>query len=723
MRVPPVLLLLLVCPCFYALCPSGCKCTTSEGEQKFYCNINGTLFLVEGTVDNKVTIKCLSGNVTCEELPPILLAYNSTLSSLLMRGCVIPELACVVEKLGAWAVRRIDLVEPKQLLLPHQLQGLRGVEYLVMRSASLQTSVPYAALSTLPSLRTFRLRTTNITTLSPPPALLHTLETLDLGRDSIAELPRGVFKNMPNLTTLQLTANNIQNISVGAFEGLGKLTTLDLDMNPLRELRRGVLQDVPTLRSLVLGEAQLTDLEGDALEQLEQLEEIKILDGSNLTLHRGAFSSLTALHRILIKSTTLHQLPPKLLQNLKAITSIELITCRLQKLPEQLFRDQVNLETLSLSDNKIANLPETLFRTMKKLKYLDLSKNEIQVLENNLFAGHNDLVTFDASSNRLATIEANAFLGTPNLQTVNLDSNNLTLISDPREEEPASPFKYLRKLETLKLSRNKIPTVMSDWRISLIFNLKSIDLSSNNITTLKKKDTQFFGKQRTVDFRHNNITTIELGDDHGNSATLLLDDNPYNCDCHLFPILNYTRKHATKLKLDSAECYAPQNLKGKLLNTLPLASMSCSLPDCPPTCNCSIVPATSSISIDCVYPPIFYPKPYDTDVMLKLQHLEDPLRLPTQVVSLNISHTNLTTVPDLPATLQVIDLRHNQLATIPQEITQRNVTLYIAGNPLECICAYQDDIKMLLHGGAVIADMAEATCIDGELSGLSLIHI
>lgn len=106
-----------------------------------------------------------------------------------------------------------------------------------------------------------------------------------------------------------------------------------------------------------------------------------------------------------------------------------------------------------------------------------------------------------------------------------------------------------------------------------------------------------------------------------------------------------------------------------------------------------------------------------TSSKLKLRSLDGPLKLPTHVQSLDLSHLSMTEMPFFNDGVKTIDLRFNKLPFVPIWVLERNVTLNLSNNSLDCSCTNQGEIKNLLKYRGKIKDFELLVCGDGRYLG------
>lgn len=97
--------------------------------------------------------------------------------------------------------------------------------------------------------------------------------------------------------------------------------------------------------------------------------------------------------------------------------------------------------------------------------------------------------------------------------------------------------------------------------------------------------------------------------DPGAGVRLLLDDNPFSCDCDLYPLVRALRSPAPALlrtlglhlEVGAASCATPAALRSKPLASVEPAHLACSVPSppCPLSCECRARPADATLFARC----------------------------------------------------------------------------------------------------------------------------
>lgn len=178
----------------------------------------------------------------------------------------------------------------------------------------------------------------------------------------------------------------------------------------------------------------------------------------------------------------------------------------------------------------VERIENDAFKNMAEINWVDVSFNKITTIHPDLFQNCPKMYHFNVSGNTgLVIPEKGPFLNAPQLQWLDLQQSNIEKISP-------DTFKNLAGLKYLNLAKNNIKVLPNDVFKSQT-KLNSLDLSGNKLKTAP-------------------ISVFQ----HMKPLVLHLAGNPWECDCNLWPFMEWTKRNLVK---DQVTCVKPSDKKWK----------------------------------------------------------------------------------------------------------------------------------------------------------------
>ena len=313
-----------------------------------------------------------------------------------------------------------------------------------------------------------------------------TLESLDLSKNTLLDLPEDFFEMLRSLRILVLKNNCLYSVPPALFQ-LQRLTHLNLSQNRLDSIAIKHLSKLTNLTNLDLSCNQLESLP-EAFSQLKNLVFLN-LSTNRLTLFPSVIFDFKSLKDLNLSFNSISAIPDGIdsLQSLRTFSmtgnSLTYVSPKVSNLKHlklldvrgNLFQDMSGITSLpSLTElhaqyNNVTRISEMSWRYMSML-YLEnnglTSLHFSQVLLN--------LKVINMSACKLAGLPNDFFNHVPNVHTIILDRNQL--ISLPESINSTAWLEYL------SVASNSLNEVALNF--SRLVNLKRLDLHGNNLKTI-----------------------------------------------------------------------------------------------------------------------------------------------------------------------------------------------------------------------------------------------
>ena len=263
----------------------------------------------------------------------------------------------------------------------------------------------------------------------------------------------------------------------------------------------------PSQASSMNASYAVVDIEGNVIELtllnipsippslycLEHLQKLSLLDSPNLSITSDILRFGFYLTSFTASNiSTSLTLPPEF-YNLTLLTTLTIVNCGLQTLSENII-NLGRLTELVLDQNQLTSLPSALGR-MQSLTSLSVNGNP-HLSSLDILNGSKTLTTLRGSNCMISHLPANIH----NLSTIEMNSNQLTSL-DGIEMLAATSS------DSFSFAYNKI-TSIGTTSFGNIESLNCLNLSNNLLTTLTESLYQIKDLQ-TLDVQNNNFTANE----------------------------------------------------------------------------------------------------------------------------------------------------------------------------------------------------------------------
>ena len=255
------------------------------------------------------------------------------------------------------------------------------------------------------------------------------LETLELGRNSLASLPGNVFNDLSSLETLDLDGNSLASLPANVFDGLSSLERLDLSGNSLTSLPGNVFNDLSSLQTLDLSDNSLASLPADAFNGLPSLRVLDLSDNSLASVPTDALNGLPSLEGLYLTRNSLTSVPAKAFNGVPSVQILHLGANSLTSMHVEAFAGLTSLTGLNLSENSLSSLRGNVFNGLWSLVGLNMRDNSLSILPANLFDGLSTLAVVSLDKNSLTGFPTRAFRDLGALTNVSMGQNRLTCLT------------------------------------------------------------------------------------------------------------------------------------------------------------------------------------------------------------------------------------------------------------------------------------------------------
>lgn len=263
------------------------------------------------------------------------------------------------------------------------------------------------------------------------------LKVLNLSHNLLGEVHSHTFASLTNLLILDLSYNHIGVLGFRSFSGLPSLRALYLTGNSLRDL--GFPAPLPRLDFLLLDDNRLTSSSVRALTSFAS-------NVMHLNVQDNRLTDLGAVHTLLTELKRLQHLlfggntirlctRGRQVSEAAAVSGLQILDLHgssLQSVWSQgrcldVFRNLKNLKGLNLSSNRLHNLPQAVFKDLTSVVEMDLSSNSLTYLEPDILP--TSLKTLNLANNFIAWPDPAAF---SSLNSLNLNGNRFRCDPDLR---------------------------------------------------------------------------------------------------------------------------------------------------------------------------------------------------------------------------------------------------------------------------------------------------
>ncbi|KAI4887676.1 hypothetical protein NFI96_014863, partial [Prochilodus magdalenae] len=393
-----------------------------------------------------------------------------------------------------------------------------------------------------------------------PSGLPRDVKKLNLGYNHITEINNRDLSSFLGLEEAILSSCGLEQLEGSTFRGLRVLKTLDLQKNKLRSIPRGLPS---SLENLHLGHNRIHTLQESPLQGLKKLRVLNLQNNLISTLRSSTFSALTMLEALYLEGNKIETVQGAL--RLPMLIQLSLANNKISSLPSAFFSSLQLLKTLDLSSNLLSKVPHDL---PQALLHLNLDRNHIRTLKNRDMAQLRDLATLTACHNRLVSVDGGLRL--PNLTVLELAGNQLRVLpgrlsvrlekldcgQNHIQEVTHQHLSGMRSLRHLFLENNTIwhfeskalrnslhltnlaleQNILSSFPDGLPETLVRLDLKGNHIVSIEERELKPLKRLQVLNLRNNRLSSLPAMNLLPKLKTLYVEGNPWNCSCELLNV-------------------------------------------------------------------------------------------------------------------------------------------------------------------------------------------
>ncbi len=349
-----------------------------------------------------------------ESFPKDELSYLQNLELLEMEGLQTPQLPQGalenLVKLQELHLTNCGLVSLDSTVLTGQTDSL---ETLGLELNSL-SAVPTEALNELWNLRSLMLAGNQLTDIQNAAFGSANLEQLDLSHNPLDTIENGAFFGLEDsLQNLTLRSCNLRDDDMTQISGLRSLRELDIGHNSVANIPNDYFQDMPSLESFVVLSNQIHSLGREMFQHLSGLQHLDLSHNQINSVDPESFSPLDSLQTLILEvnPSLSNNLPINVFEPVKdTLQVLNLICTGFSSGHWDVIQDMENLMTLSLTGNTIDSIVDFAFNKMTRMTSLRLDENSLSEVTQRGFHGmQNSLVSSDLSDNNLETLDECVF--------------------------------------------------------------------------------------------------------------------------------------------------------------------------------------------------------------------------------------------------------------------------------------------------------------------------
>lgn len=189
----------------------------------------------------------------------------------------------------------------------------------------------------------------------------HSVEKIDLSKNKLKKVEKGVFNNINKVTYIVLSHNRIKTVEPGAFKSLPALQWIDFSYNAIKNLQIGTFDDLTGLWGLILSHNAIVSFGPAVLEELRLLYHLDLSHNKITKLTTAMFTASDAERYITVDK---HREP--------RISNLEVINLSgntIKTVEPDVFAGLPNLKQVIVSDNLSHEVMKSLKKSIEMVRH------------------------------------------------------------------------------------------------------------------------------------------------------------------------------------------------------------------------------------------------------------------------------------------------------------------------------------------------------------------
>ncbi|ETN68058.1 leucine-rich repeat-containing G-protein coupled receptor 4 [Anopheles darlingi] len=349
-----------------------------------------------------------------DRLETLDLSHNQLTSVWVKRDTFAGQVRLVVLNLGHNQLSKVD---------QHVFKGLYSLQILNLEHNAIEL-IADGAFGDLKNLHALFLSHNRLRQVEPYHfSELYVLHQLILESNQIAYIHERAFENLTHLHDLSLNDNRLEEIPSG-MKSLKFLQSLDLGKNQIAEINNASFEGLEELMGLRLVDNQIREISRDTFFALSTIHVLNLASNRIRHIDQSAFSSNPTLRAIRLDNNELEDVSG-VFTSLSSLVYLNISDNRIAWFDYSHYPH--SLEWLDIHKNNITELGNRYdVGTWFLLKMLDVSHNRLREINSSSFP--RNIETILLNNNELEEIAAETFTGKENIVKVVLYGNRLRRI-------------------------------------------------------------------------------------------------------------------------------------------------------------------------------------------------------------------------------------------------------------------------------------------------------